>query len=402
MARGKLARGALALLTITGATLLGAASGEAADPPVAIGLSIPLSPPGDPSAGQLIRRGGELAIEYVNNEMKGVLGGRKVELAVQDDQGRTEAGIAGYRRLVEQEHVVGVTGFFHSSVNIAVNEVAKELGVATIGTQTSAADITAKHYDVAFRTHAIDPIRVAAFLDFIKKQNYKRVSLVAETTDYGIGIADETEEQNDKQKVGLTLQKITFDHGTTDLTPQLLQVKAFKPDLVINIGVGQPLDLMIDQATTLGILPQTPMLLSYDAPVRPQYWQMHAKNGNGIYFIAYYSPKQRLSDVGTWFAKTYEAKYGESPVYSSLNGFGDVLILAQAVEQAKSADPKAVVKALEAGHFKTWADADVTFPRAEGVYWHNWSPPILILHYTEPNQDWRNATIVLEHVGTAP
>lgn len=379
-----------------------AAPSVAADPPVVIGLEIPLSPPGDPSAGQLIRRGAEMAVEYVNTEMKGVLGGRKLAIAVQDSAGRTEAGIAGYRRLVAEDGAVAVTGFFHSSVNIAVNEVAKEMGVPTLGTQASASDITAKHYDIAFRTHAIDPIRVAAFIDFIKLRHAKRVSLVAETTDYGIGIAEETERQNAEQKLNVEIQKITFDHSATDLTPQLLQVKAFKPDLVINLGVGQPMDLILDQADTIGLLPQTPMLVSYDAPVRPQFWQLHPKNGAGIYFIAYYSPQQKLSELGAWFAKHYEEKYGESPVYSSLNGFGDIVILAQAVDAAKSTDPKPLIKALETGTFKTWSATAVTFPRAPGVYWHNWSPPILILQYTEAGQDWRRAKIVVEHVGTAP
>ena len=113
-----------------------------------------------------------------------------------------EAGVASYRKLATEDKVIGVTGFFHSSVNIAVNEVAKEIGVPTLATQASAADITAKHYDVAFRTHAIDALRVEAFLDFFKKQGYKRVSLVAETTDYGIGITEETDEQNKAGKFG--------------------------------------------------------------------------------------------------------------------------------------------------------------------------------------------------------
>ena len=195
---------------------------------------------------------------------------------------------------------------------------------------------------------------------------------------------------------------MTFDHGSTDLTPLLLQVKAFKPDLVINIGVGQPMDLMIEQAATLGITPQAPMLVSYDAPIRPQFWQLHPKTGAGLYFIAYYSPKQKLSDAGDWLAKTYEVKFNESPVYSSLNGFGDVLIFAQAVRQANSTDPRAVIKALETGSFKSWTATPVTLPRAEGVFFHNWSPPILILHYTSANQDWKTADIIVEHAGTTP
>ena len=82
-----------------------------------------------------------------------------------------------------------------------------------------------------------------------------------------------------------------------------------------------------------------------------------------------------------------------------MNGFGDVMILAEAANQAKSTDPKAIVKALETGTFKTWADAPVTFPSAAGPYWHNWAPPMLIIHYTKPDEDWREADIVLEHVG---
>lgn len=382
--------GAIALAIVAGF----AGAGRAADEPVTIGLIVPLSPPGDPVGGQLIRRGAELGVDYVNTVMGGVLGGRKVRLAVEDSQGRPEAGIAAYRRLVSEEKAVAVTGFFHSSVNIAANEVAKELGVPTIGTQTGAADVTAKHYEIAFRTHVIDPLRAATWLGWIAQRGYKRVSIVAETTDYGIGLATETEEQNKAKSLGLEIQSISFDHGTTDLTPQLLQVKAFKPDVIINIGVGQPLDLMVDQATTLGLLPATPMLISYDAPVRAQWWQLHPKNGSGVSFIAYYSPKQKLSELGNWLAKAYQEKYKEPPIYGALNGFGDVVIIAQAVDAAKSTDPKAVIKALESGKFKSWAPTDVTFPSAEGVYWHNWAPPIIILHYTQPNQDWRDAELI--------
>src|ERR1700758_3973462 len=177
---------------------------EAADP-VVIGLEIPLSPPGDPASGQLIRRGGELAIEYINGPMGGVLPDRKAALSVQDSQGRTESGIAAYRRLVTEDRAVGVTGFFHSSVNLPVNEGAKELGVPTMSTQASASDITAKHYDIAFRTHAIDPLRVGAFLEFIKAKKFKRIAMLAETTDYGSGIAEETDNQSKQQKLGLEL-----------------------------------------------------------------------------------------------------------------------------------------------------------------------------------------------------
>lgn len=377
------------------AAALVAASWSAQAQDIGVGLIVPLSAPGDPTGGQLIRRGAEIGVETINAQ-GGVLG-KKLQLFVQDSQGKPEAGVAAYRRLVSENKVVAVPGFFHSSVAIAVNEVAKDMGVPTLAVQASASEITSKHYDIAFRTHAVDPVRVATWMEFIKQKGYKRVSLIAETTDYGIGLADETLAQNKAAGGGVEIQKVMFDRTVTDLTPQLLQVKAFKPDMVINIGVGQPLDLIMDQATTIGLLPATPMLISYDAPTRPQFWQLHEKNGAGIYFIAYYSPKSKLSDIGADFAKAYREKYKEDPVYGALNGFGAIAILSQAMKAANSADPKTLIKTLEGGTYKSWPDAPVTFPKADGVYWHNWVPPVLILQMTQPKQDWKDAEVVVTY-----
>lgn len=367
----------------------------AAGPPVDVGLEVPLSPPGDVSAGQLIRRGAELAVEYVNTQMHGVVGGRDVQLDVEDTAGQPEQGVAAYRRLVSEKHVIGVTGFFHSSVNIAVNEVANDLGVPTIGTQTSAADVTAKHYEAAFRAHAIDPIRADAFAKLVEKLKAKRVVMLAETTDYGIGNVNAFKDAIKNDKLDIQFQAIMFDNKSTDLTPQLLQAKNSNPDLLINCGVGAPVDLLVDQATTLGLMPKTPMVISYDAPIRPQWWKLHPKDGD-VYFVSYYSPQQKLSAPGQWFANAYQKKYGESPVYSSLQGFGDVLILAQAADKAKSTDPKKIISALETGTFTTWSAVQATFPKAAGILWHNWSPPVLILHYTSLGQDWRQAPLIAQ------
>jgi branched-chain amino acid transport system substrate-binding protein len=362
---------------------------------IGIGLDIPLSAPGDSAGGQLIRRGAEIGIDMAN--ASGGALGKKFKLFVTDSQSTPAMGVANYRRLVSEDKVVAVTGFFHSSVALGINEVAKEIGIPTMSVQASASDITAKHYDIAFRTHAVDPVRVSAWMEFIKKKGFKKVSIVAETTDYGIGLTDETIAQNKSGNFGFEIQKMTFDNKATDFTPQLLQVKAFKPDIVLNIGVGQPADLIMDQATTIGLLPATPMLISYDAPTRPQYWQLHPKNGDGIYFIAYYSPKTPLSELGQAFAKTYKEKYKEDPVYGALNGFGSIMIFQEAIKAAGSTDPKALIKALETGTYKSWPDAPVTFPRADGVYWHNWVPPVLILQYTKPNQDWKDADVIVTY-----
>lgn len=363
-----------------------------AQEPIVFGVITPLSPPGETSLGQQVKRGSEIAVEYLN-EKGGVLG-RKVVLSVQDSAGKNEAGVAAYRRLVSNEKAVAVFGFIHSGVNIAVNEVAKEMGVPTMGTQTGAGDVTGKHYDIAFRTHAIDPPRAATWLGWAKKMGFKRMSILAETTDYGIGLVKATEAQNKSMNIGLEIQTIMFDRTSTDLLPQLLQVKAFKPDCIINVGVGQPLDLMISQATTIGLLPTIPMVTSYDAPARPQHWQLHKdQEGIGVHFIAFYTPKSKLSDLGEWFVKKYQEKHGEPPIYSALNAFANAVVFADAIEAAKTTEPKAVIKALETGSFKGWSSVPMTFPQAEGALWHNWSPPLMIMKFTKVNQTAADAEV---------
>jgi len=377
------------LVAIAAATLT--ASSALAQEPIVFGVITPLSPPGETGLGQLVKRGSEIAVDYLND--KGGVLGRKVAISIQDSAGKNEQAVAAYRRLVTNEKAVAVFGFIHSGANIAVNEVAKEIGIPTMGTQTGAGDVTAKHYDIAFRTHAVDPPRAATWLGWAKKNGFKRMSIVAETTDYGIGLAKATEAQNKSMNIGLEIQTIMFDRTTTDLLPQLLQVKAFNPDCIVNVGVGQPLDLMITQATTVGLLPKVPMVTSYDAPARPQHWQLHKEQGVGVHFIAFYTNKSKLSDVGEWFAKKYQEKFNEPPVYAALNAFGNAIVIAQAIEAAKTTEPKALIKALETGSFKGWSAVPVTFPQAEGSLWHNWSPPLMILKYTKEGQTQSDAEV---------
>ena len=363
---------------------LGLAPVKAQQEPIVFGVITPLSPPGETALGQLAKRGAEMGVEYIN-EKGGVLG-RKVALSVHDSAGKNEQGVAAYRRLVSSEKAVAVFGFIHSGVNIAVNEVAKEMGVPTMGTQTGASDVTAKKYDIAFRTHAVDAPRAAAWLGWIQKNKWKRVSVIAETTDYGIGLAKETEKQNKEKNLGLEIQTIMFDRTTTDLLPQLLQVKAFKPDAIVNIGVGQPLDLMITQAHTAGLLPGAQMVTSYDAPARPQFWQLHGDKGVGINFIAFY-----CAEVGAVGSRQgiCQALPGEIQRAAGLCGAERLRQrhrVRRGHQEGELHRAQGDDQGARGGIVHGLVDDPLTFPRAEGPLWHNWSPPLMVLHYTAKDQ----------------
>lgn len=359
--------------------------------PVKIGVLIPLSPPGDPASGKRILWGAELGIKYVNEVMGGVLGGRPLQLAVEDDQGVPVEGVAGYRRLVTKDRVVTVVGQFHSSVCLAVNEVAKELGVPLFSTGASSAKITESRYPTIFSIMGLTPPRAEFFMEFAKKMGFKRVAVLSEDTDYGTGFDQWLKEYGKKE--GIEVKGIIFPRTSIDLTPSLLIIKAWNPELVINVGVGPNAYLLVKQAFDVGLFPKVPMLATFDFPTRTEYWDAVGDKGSYILYMTYYKPGMPATASGNWMIPKYIELHKEDPTFYALNAFGQVLIVAQAVNFAQSAEPKDVLKALSTRTFTDWSGT-VKFEELPGMRWHNVSPPLFILQMTKVRQPSKESNTV--------
>jgi len=380
-------------LVATALALGGFAVPALAQQPVKIGVLTPLSPPGDAGAGQLILRGAKMGAEDVNAR-GGVLGGRKIELVVEDDSGTPEKGSAGLRKLATQDHVSAVIGQFHSSVMEAVQVLAEQFQVPVFSTQASAKGITEKHLNFTFRTHVIDNDRVQFWDRWIKERGFKRVALIGENTDYGIGLAEETKKALPSAVPGVELKTIIFDRAMVDFTPQLLEIKNWRPDVVLNAGVGTPAYLLVKQAYDIGLFPAVPMLVSYDAPGRPEYWKtVGGDKGNFVTFIVYYHATMKLPPRGEAFRKKYMEQFKEAPVYGAFNGYGQIVLLADAINLAKSDKGDDIRKALLANKFEGW-NGTVSFAHGEGPYWQQWSPPMLMVQYTKPEMAFTDVKII--------
>ena len=169
MWRGGFAGGALLLSVLLG---LGPAT---AQEPIVFGVITPLSPPGETALGQLAKRGARDRAPSTSMK-RAACSAAKSPCRCRTAPVRTSRPlppIAGWCRAKRPSRC---SASFIRGANIAVNEVAKEMGVPTMGTQTGASDVTAKHYDIAFRTHAVDPPRAATWLGWAKKNSFKRVA----------------------------------------------------------------------------------------------------------------------------------------------------------------------------------------------------------------------------------
>jgi len=383
-------RGLLCLIAALAILPLALPSARAAED-IKIGVLTPLTA-GATALGQEILRGAELGAQYVN-ERGGVLGGAKFKVIAEDDAGQVEKGVAGYRKLVSQDGVAAVIGQVHSSNMIAINGISACMGVPVFSTQAAAGKITSDQTPTAFRTAAIDDDRVVAWLGFIKQQGFRKIALLGENTDYGVGLIQGVTDGNKKDSLGLELKSYVFDKNVVDLTPQLLEIKNWDPDLVINIGVGNPAYLIINQAYDIKLFPEKPMLASYDFPTQPIYWQTVGDKGRYILYIIYYHPNQKLTAIGEKAKELYSKKYSEPPIFGTLNAFGQMVILADAINKAGSAKPADIMKALETGTYTNF-NGPASFPRAEGVRWHQASPSLMIAQGTVKDQLAKDAPIL--------
>src|SRR2546427_10314097 len=170
------------------------------------------------------------------NARGGVLGGRRIELVIEDDSGTPEKGSAGFRKLASQDQAVAVVGQFHSSVMTAVQALAEQFKVPVFSTQASARQITERHLNYTFRTHVIDPDRCALWTRWIKERGFKRAALITENTDYGVGLVDETKKAFASMLPGAELTTVIFGRAVADLNQQLLDVNNWKPDNLLNDG----------------------------------------------------------------------------------------------------------------------------------------------------------------------
>ena len=120
----------------------------AAQDTIKIGFPMPLSGPAA-VYGVPVTKGAEMAVQEIN--AKGGVLGRPIQVIFEDTRGQPEEGTAAAEKLISDEHVVAITGEFHSSVFLAEMEVAHNAGIPIIAVDEWALKITAKGYPEVFR-----------------------------------------------------------------------------------------------------------------------------------------------------------------------------------------------------------------------------------------------------------
>ncbi|MFZ0848025.1 MAG: ABC transporter substrate-binding protein [Hyphomicrobiaceae bacterium] len=219
---------------------------------VKVGAIYPLSG-NAASAGNYSKAAIELAVEIVNNdhpELKDLplaagrglpgLGGAKIEVVFADNQGTPAAGQNQALRLITEEKVHALIGAYQSGITVTTSAMAERHGIPFLTAESVAANLTERGFKWFFRATPVAGDFARAYSDFLREQKAAgqkvgSIAIVNENTEYGNSVASVIREVFAKEGLNVT-QVIPYSANTTDVQPQVLQLKEKNPDVVIFIS----------------------------------------------------------------------------------------------------------------------------------------------------------------------
>ena len=358
---------ALAAALAAAATL----SAFAADP-IAIGISIAQSPPGSVVQGTQVKDGVEIMKDMIN--AKGGVLGRPIQLIYEDNQGVPEKGRAAVEKLITKDKVVAITGGHQSSVCLAEIEVAHRYEVPYVNTNCWSDDIRKKHYAEVFNPSNYNSRVATAMAETIAALGVKSVVAFCENTDYGIGQAKALGDQLKAKAPNVQYKYETLDRAAKDFTPAVVALRADPPDMIATMMLPPAAYILMNQLYEQGVAPSAKTWL-YDGgglADYPDFWQNVKESGNGLISFGLYHPKMPMPDLAKQVAAEYTKRTKSEPNRLIFQSADSLLLIVDAIKEAKGTDPKAIEAALKKMKF-TGVRGTFQFSDKPGYTFQQWS-----------------------------
>jgi len=343
---------------------LGWTAGGSAQQPVKIGAIYPLSG-NSASAGNYSKMAMELGAEVINNgnaELAKVLplakggglpglGGAKIQLIFADNQGTPAAGQNQALRLISEEKVVAIIGAYQSGITVTTSAIAERHGIPFLTPESVAANLTERGFKWFFRVTPVAIDFARAYSAFLKEQKAAgqkvgSIALVHENTEYGNSVGGVIADQFAKDGLPVT-QKIAYSANSSDVQPQVLQLKEKNPDVVIFISYTSDAILYTKTMKELGWKPA--IMIADNAGFNdPAFVKSMSSLVEGLVNRSTFAGGKPGS-VPYIFNELYKKKTGGDDLDDvSARGLEGFLVMADAINRAGSTDPTKIRDALKA------------------------------------------------------
>jgi ABC-type branched-subunit amino acid transport system substrate-binding protein len=362
--------------------------------PIKIGVSIAQSPPGSVVQGTQVKDGVEIVKDMIN-KAGGVMG-RPIELVYEDNQGVPEKGRAATEKLITRDKVVAVTGGHQSSVCLAEIEVAKRYNTPYVNTNCWSDDVRKKGYPQVFNPSNYNSRVGQAMAETIAAMGVKRVVAFVENTDYGIGQGKAVEAALKEKAPGVQYKYETLDRAGKDFTPAILPLRANAPDMVVLAMLPPASYIVMNQLYEQGVAPSAKTWLYDGAGIAdyPDFWQNVKEAGKYMLEFGLYHPQMKSTKLGEEVGKAYQQRTKNEPNRLIFQAADSLLLIVDAIKQAKGTDPAAMIKAMEDMKF-SGARGEFQFSKEPGYKYHQWVDiPYVNYQLTEVNQPVSKSLLV--------
>lgn len=312
----------------------GGAESSAQEGAINVGAVLPLTG-SSASIGEDQRRGIELAVEKINAD-GGVLG-KEFNVVVEDSGGQANSALDAAKKLTTVDKVPAVMGEYSSGVTVPLGQYLQKAGVVHVNVGSSSPEI-ADIGDMSFSVIGLDTIASGFAAEELTNRGLKNVAVMVPNNSYGEGIADAFEDKFTAMG-GTVTESILYPEGKTSYRAELDRLVAAEPDAILYSAYGQDAAAINQQAYEAGLQEQPWFgvyltMCTSDSPPETVEGQI----GMDVNYIG---------PAGEEYQAMYEEKYGEGFV-STFNGYtyDATMMLAQAIEQAGSAEPDAIAKAM--------------------------------------------------------
>jgi branched-chain amino acid transport system substrate-binding protein len=328
------ALGALVITALVTALTVAAGSPPAvAQGPIKIGASLSLTGT-YAKLGKNQHEGYQLCQKDLN--ARGGLLGRKVELAVYDDQSMPATAVRLYEKLITEDKVDGVMGPYSSPVTEAVANVSEKYKKVMVSPLAATTSIFKKTPRRQYIFMVISPAEVylEGLIDMAARRGLKTVAVVNEDTLFSKAAASGAAELAKKKGLQVVYQE-AYPKGNTDFSALLTKVKAQNPDVIAAATYFDDAVALTRQMRELGVNPKM-----YGVTVGgdlPEFYDTLKQNAEYIYGATQWEPTLPYPGNQEFF-EAYKKDFGHEPSYHSAAGYAGCMIYADAVKRAGSLD----------------------------------------------------------------
>src|SRR5919206_989637 len=329
---------------------------------VVIGVIYPFSG-GSAQQGVDAQKAYETALEVINKDSdfdlplaKGEglpgLGGAKIRLVFADHQADPQKGRAEAERLITQDKVVAVIGTYQSAVAATVSQSCERYAVPFVSADNSSPSLNRRGLKFFFRPGAQDEMFSAAmfdFLDMMKKKGEKieTLALFHEDTIFGTDSAAVQTKLAGERGYKI-VSDIKYRANTPSLTSEVQQLKAANADVLMPSSYTTDSILLIKTMGELGYKPKA--IVAQDAGFSEKAFydavgdQVQGAISRGSFSLDLAAKRPMVGKVN----ELYKAKSGKDLNDYSSRQFMGLIILADAINRAKSTEGDKIRAALAA------------------------------------------------------